>query len=126
SHRVFYSTYLDLDMMMVQAFPEAYVPKRAFDPKKDDPAKIAKDVFGDSGPGNVDLNRISAPLTNEELFTYKNLFKSRSKPASHYMALAVLDDATIVAKCPEPLRALIETARNILLPPPPVPAEAEE
>ena len=126
SHWVFYSTYLDLDMMMVQAFPEAYVPNRAFDPAKDDPVSIAKEVFGDSGPGNADLNRINAPLTNEELFTYKNLFKSRSKPASHYKALAALDDATILAKCPEPLKALIETARNILTPPPPVAAEAEE
>ena len=125
SHGVFYSTYLDLDMMMVQAFPEAYVPNRVFDETKDDPVQIAKTVFGDSGPGNVDLNRIGAPFTNEELFIYKNLFKSRSKPASHYKALALLDDETIRTKCPEPLRALIEKAKTILTPLPSVAAETK-
>jgi len=126
SHRVFYSTYLDLDMMMVQAFPEAYVPSRPFDATKDDPVKIERTVFGDSGPGNTDLNRIGAPFTNEELFAHKNLFESRSKPASHYKSLGRLDDATIMANCPEPLKSLIETARTILSPPPPVATEAEE
>lgn len=126
SHGVFYSTFLDLDMMMVHAFPKAYVPNRAFDATKDDPAQIAKTVFGDSGPGSVELNRIGASFTDEELFIYKNLFKSRSKPASHYQALAALDDETIRANCPEPLRALIETAKTILTPPPPVAEEADE
>jgi len=126
SHWVFYSTYLDLDMMMIQAFPEAYVPNRAFDATKDDPVQIAKMVFGDSGPGNEDLNRIGAPFTNEELFIYKNLFKTRSKPASHYKALAALDNETIRTRCPEPLRAVIETATTILKPLTSVAGEVEE
>lgn len=120
---VFYSTYLDLDMMMIQAFPDAYAPSRTFDAAKDDHEKIAKTVFGDSGQGNVDLNRIGSPFTNDELFTYKNLFKSRSKPASHYKALANLDDATITANCPETLRSLIEAAKKILRPLPPSTSE---
>ena len=123
---VFYSTYLDLDMMMLKAFPIAYAPKRAFDPAKDEQAKIAKDVFGDSGAGNVDLSRIGSELTIEELFAYKNLFKSRSKPASHFKALATLDDTAIVADCPEPLRAMIELAKSILSPPPPTTTEPEK
>jgi len=123
-HWVFYSTYLDLDMMMVQSFAAAYAPNRKFDPAKDDPAKIAKSVFGDSGPGKADLDRIGVTITDEQLFTYKNLFKSRSKPASHYKALGSLDNKTIVANCPEPLRSLIETARAILVPPPAVPPTA--
>ncbi len=123
---VFYSTYLDLDMMMIQAFPEAYTPRRPMDPTKDDPAKICNVVFGDKGPGNADLDRIGAAFTNEELFTYKSLFKSNSKPASHYQALSTLDDVTIVANCPEPLRALIETVLTILTPPAPIVAGAEE
>jgi len=125
-HGVFYSSYLDLDMMMIQSFPNAYVPSRAFDITKDDPVKIATTVFGDSGQGNVDLNRIGAPFTNEELFTYKNLFKSRSKPASHYKAIAALDNATIKTNCPEPLRALIEAAQSILTPLSPPASEVRE
>ena len=126
THSVFYSTYLDLDMMMIQAFPNAYQPSRTFDTTKDDPVKIAETVFGGSGPGNVDLNRIGLSFSNEELFTYKNLFKSRSKPASHYKALATLDDVAIRDNCPEPLSAVIETARLILEPPPPVTPEEFE
>ena len=114
---VYYSTYLDLDMMMIKAFPEAYVPKRAFDETKDDPAKIAKTVFGDSGLGNIELDRIKSSYSNVELFTYKNLFKSRAKPASHYKAIAALNDEQIKADCPEPLKAMIDVAHKILMPP---------
>ena len=123
---VFYSTYLDLDMMMIRAFPEAYKPNRALNPIKDLPDKIAKSVFGDSGPGNVEVGRLGAAFTSQELFTYKNLFKSRSKPASHYKALAALDDDAIKAKCPEPLKSLIEAAKTSLTPLPSVVVEAEE
>ncbi len=115
---VYYSSPLDLDMMMIKAFPEAYVPNRDFDATKEDHEKNAKAVFGDSGPGDIDLKRIGAAFTDQELFTYKNLFKSRSKPASHYKALAALDDATIKANCSEPLKALIEKAKDSLEPAP--------
>lgn len=117
-YRVYYSSYLDLDMMMIKAFPEEYVPNRAFDATKDDPDKIAKVVFGDSGLGHDDLNRINTTFSNDELFTYKNLFKSRSKPASHYKAIAALNDEKIRLNCPEPLKALIDEAQKILMPPP--------
>ncbi|AMO67331.1 MULTISPECIES: ATP-dependent nuclease [Spongiibacteraceae] len=123
---VFYSTWLDLDMMMVQAFPEAYKPSRAFDPTKDDPSKIAEAVFGSSGLGNAELNRIGAQFSTEELFAYKNLFKSRSKPASHFKALAALDDEAIRTNCPEPLKALIAMAKIILAPPSSICAGEEE
>jgi putative ATP-dependent endonuclease of OLD family len=120
---IYYSSPLDLDMMMVQSFPSAYLPNRPLDLAKDDPEKVAKSVFGDSGKGNVEVARLGAAFTDQELFTYKNLFKSRSKPASHYKGLAALDDAKIKANCPEPIRALIEAANTILTPPPPVVAE---
>lgn len=119
TNHIYYSSPLDLDMMMVQSFPKAYSPSRPLDLAKDDPDKVAKSVFGDSGNGNVDVARLGAAFTDQELFTYKNLFKSRSKPASHYKGLAALDDAAIQANCPEPLRALIDAARAILTPPPP-------
>jgi putative ATP-dependent endonuclease of OLD family len=126
SLQVYYSSPLDLDMMMIQAFPNAYLPNRVLDVAKDDPAKISKTVFGDSGPGNADVARIGAVFSNQELFTYKNLFKSSSKPASHYKGLAALDNATIVANCPEPLKALIEAAKTSLTPTPALVAEGEE
>ena len=115
---VIYSTYLDLDMMMIKAFSDAYSPSRALDVTKDEPNKIAKAVFGDSGNGNAELRCINEAYSDEELFTYKNLFKTRSKPASHYRALAALDNETIRNNCPEPLKYLIETAKSILVPAP--------
>ncbi len=114
--RVFYSVWVDLDMMMIKAFPDAYVPSREFDPKKDDPVALAKAVFGDNGQGNIELERIGNGLSVKELFTYKNLFKSRSKPASHYNSLGRLDNEKIKESCPEPLRALIEMAQEVLAP----------
>lgn len=119
-HRnIFYSAYLDLDMMMIKAFPDAYVASKPYNAENENHAAISKSVFGKSGLGNEELNRIGAPFTTEELYTYKKLFKSRSKPASHYKALAALDKEALVANCPEPLRALIEAAKAILRPPTP-------
>ena len=126
SQWVFYSTYLDLDMMMVEAFPKAYSPSRNFDEARDDPEKIAKAVFGANGPGDADLSRVGASFPNQMLFTYMDLFKSRSKPASHYKALAVLDDEEISVNCPEPLRALICAAKTILRSPLPTATVEEE
>ena len=56
-------------------------------------------------------------FTENELFTYKNLFKSRSKPASHYKAIASLNDEIIRSNCPEPLKALVDAAKKMLMPP---------
>lgn len=124
---VYYSTYLDLDMMMIQAFPDAYVPNKPLDATKDKPEEVSKVVFGKSGLGNTEVALTGAAFTDQELFTYKNLFKSRSKPASHYQGLAALDNVKIKESCPEPLRALIVAAKTILTPPvPPAVSEVNE
>ncbi len=116
-HGVYYSTYLDLDMMMLKAFPAAYKPTTAFNSDKDDVDKISVSVFGKSGLGHEELKRISQPFTDEELHAYKSLFESRAKPASHYNALGQLNEQDIKEHCPEVLRALIEHARKLLAPP---------
>lgn len=115
-HGVYYSTFLDLDMMMIESFPDAYKPNKIFNDTKGDSDEIAKAVFGNNGPGNIDMDRINFHYTKLQLFTYKNLFISRSKPASHYTALGNLSDEVIRKNCPEPLRALIEKAKTILTP----------
>ena len=116
-HDVSYSTYLDLDMMMIKAFSNAYQPTKTYDSAKDDIAKISVSVFGEKGLGNSDLGRIGQSFSAEELHAYKNLFKSRAKPASHYNALGRLSDQDIVKDCPEPLRALVERAKVLLAAP---------
>lgn len=108
--KVFYSYPLDLDMMMLQAYPNAYVPIRPYNPSTDDEErdKIKTSVFGEKGVGNDDLEHVREKFSNEELFRYHNLFRSRSKPSSHYQALASLDKQTLRDSCPKTLRTLID------------------
>lgn len=114
-YNIFYSSPLDLDMLMLKAFPEAYASDTAFDPTAD-MAKLAKSVFGDSGRGNTELSAIGLGFTDEELFHYKSLFKSSSKPGSHLIAFGKLTEARLKAGCPEPLKALIERANALIAP----------
>lgn len=113
---IFYSAPLDLDMMMLKSFPKAYVADQAYDPKKEDAVSIAKVVFGDSGKGNEELTPVSQVISDAELFQYKELFKSNSKPGSHLLAFGKLNPEELAAGCPEPLRALIAKAAELLAP----------
>lgn len=114
SFNVFFSSPLDLDMMMLQAFPEAYKPEKSYADASPDDDKIANSVFGDSGPGNDELDKVGLKFSKEELYAYKSLFKSSSKPGSHLAAFGKLDDKTIVKSCPEPLQALVNTAKKLI------------
>ncbi|WPZ03951.1 AAA family ATPase [Blastomonas marina] len=111
---IHYSYPLDLDMLMVRAFPDAYEVNGMGDP--DDLDKLAASVFG-KGDG-MEAYEEKAPEvdhpTDLELAEYDYWFKKRSKPASHIQALAKLTEEEIVANCPEPLRLLIEQANEIL------------
>lgn len=112
---VFFSFPLDLDMMMLQAFPKAYgVPKVGTKPS---PSKLISSVFGQGEGLKAYSGRLNAPErepTIEELFCYDSLFKQRSKPASHIKALGELSDEEIAANCPAPLEELIRRAADEL------------
>lgn len=114
ANNVFYSDPVDLDMMMMQAFPEAYVPETAYDATKDEPDKTAKAVFGDKGPGVSELTAVGKSATPQELHNYKALFKSGSKPGSHLLAFAKIKREDLEEKCPEPLRALVNRAEKLI------------
>lgn len=110
--RVFYSRELDLDMMMVQAFPAAYgevadvaEPKAA--------SAYKKAVFGEAGLGLDEYPEDRKP-TSLQLAEYDALFKKGSKPVAHVEALANLSNADIKAECPEPLEALFACCRELL------------
>lgn len=113
---IYYSSPLDLDMMMLKAFSGAYVPETVFDATKVVKSKLKKSVFGENGKGNTELKRIGHSFTDEELYKYKSLFKSSSKPGSHLIAFGKLDQLTLETNCPEPLRALIERAKTMITP----------
>jgi putative ATP-dependent endonuclease of OLD family len=111
---VFYSYPLDLDMMMVRAFPEAYGVDDVEVPEDTDALETS--VFG-KGPG-LKAYRDKAPEddhpTAEELATYDMLFKKRGKPGSHLKALTELTDDELKEDCPQPLHDLVRAADKML------------
>lgn len=115
SKNIFYSSPLDLDMMMLKAFPAAYSPDVVFDASKVD-KKLKQVVFGESGRGNIELKRVKQSFGEEEIYKYKALFKSSSKPGSHLVAFGKIDQALLALDCPEPLRALIQRANELIAP----------
>ncbi len=114
ANKIFYSSPLDLDMMMLAAFPEAYKADIAFDPAKVVKADLEKSVFGKSGKGSAELAAVGLAFTDEQLHHYKALFKSKSKPGSHLLAFSKLTEARLNAGCPEPLKALIDEAVKLI------------
>lgn len=114
ANNIFYSSPLDLDMMMLTAFPDAYKAEKTFDPAKVDKPKLDKSVFGEKGRGNADLNAVGVGFTDEQLYHYKALFKSSSKPGSHLLAFGKLTEARLKAGCPEPLKSLINQATSLI------------
>ncbi|SFJ31012.1 ATP-dependent endonuclease [Caulobacter sp. UNC279MFTsu5.1] len=108
---VFYSRDVDLDMMMLQAFPAAYGAVAGV------AAPISTDGYEESvfgkGKGLEMFDALTAP-TALHLAQYDALFKKGSKPVAHVEALAELEVEAIKARCPEPLKALFDRCRALL------------
>jgi putative ATP-dependent endonuclease of OLD family len=114
--KVFFSFPLDLDMMMLRSFPNAY---GVGEDEPDDEEALKVSIFGKGvGPAAfAGIVQEEDRPTLQELETYDLLFKQRGKPGSHLTALAQLTDQEITANCPQPLRDLIESAKSILAEP---------
>ena len=115
ANNIFYSSPLDLDMMMLKAFPDAYLADPPYDASADN-TKLPKAVFGESGKGNAELTPVGQEISEEELFKYNALFKSKSKPGSHLAAFSKVTNERLKAACPEPLAALIDHAKMLIAP----------
>lgn len=114
---IFYSAPVDLDMMMIQAFPSAYKAKTPYvaedyDEKKR--KKLMEAVFGENGKGLPEIAPTGIAISEEQVHIYRALFKTSSKPGSHLMAFSKLTKEEIRSGCPEPLRALIERAKGLV------------
>lgn len=123
---VFFSGPLDLDMLMLEAFPEAYqtLPDGAHGPQgldnEETKKMAARDVVGVNGYG-------TAPYDGKPIFDlfiwYKYLFLgNRGKPATHLFALSVLeadDGLDFLLEMPTVLWKLITSVENALNAPPP-------
>lgn len=115
---IIYSVPLDLDMMMMKSFPAAYKVS-SFTPENTiSDERLESAVFGDSGPGNTEVENLYEAFSRTELNAYNKLFKTRSKPGSHISALGnIFSDMSsdqIRLHCPEPVKTLIEGAKIFL------------
>jgi putative ATP-dependent endonuclease of OLD family len=99
---VFFSAPLDLDLMMLVAYPDAYGAAESTPTEGQREAVL--------GPGRRNVHRLDGDL--QELFkTYAKKFQRSSKPATHLSALATLSDAELLADLPPVLERLVATVR---------------
>lgn len=104
---VFYSSPLDLDMMMLKAFPDAYrgLGDDEAGPRGNTNGAI-KTVLGVKGWGHDEL-LAKFPVSFGLALWYRYRFLNKSKPASHLSALSRLEAEAIAAGVPQPLRQLL-------------------
>jgi len=97
---VFFSEPLDLDLLMLRAFPAAYAATtRAGGGPRSTPEKAAEAVLGAAGPG---LKQYIGPYDKgaDLLPAYRYHFLTRSKPATHLAALGHIAPKDLRAKMP--------------------------
>ena len=100
---IFFSSPLDLDFMMIEAFGEVY---KIDDDEREEPDETTlKAVLGKQH------DTVVGQYTDEqlELFdAYHRRFKLGSKPAWHIRAMAEVDDAELAADMPAVMTALFD------------------
>ena len=102
---------LDLDMSMLNAFPDAY--KQTEEGQTGPQAKPAFDaVLGANGRADFYESPEQDVEWDEEMRWYRYLFLGRSKPTTHLRALQRLDDATLRAGMPKELKAVVSLIRQ--------------
>ncbi|MFT8306901.1 ATP-dependent nuclease [Acetobacter malorum] len=115
-HGVYFSAPLDLDLTMLEAFPDAY---QAIIPKGGGPKmsvdKAADIVLGTAGPG---LKLYIDPFENYPalLPAYRYHFLTNSKPATHLAALTHIGKKDLAEKMPavlaEVLKHIVQSLRR--------------
>lgn len=109
SRGIFFSSPLDLDFMMIEAFGEVY--KIEDDEREQPDAATVKAVLGKKH------DVVAGQYTAEqlELFdAYHRRFKLGSKPEWHIRALAELDDAELAADMPKVMSSLCDYVEKAL------------
>ncbi|WP_328851219.1 AAA family ATPase [Micromonospora globbae] len=102
---VFFSHPVDLDLMMLEAYPDAY----DIDPTDPDEKTIVAVL------GKNHKNETRLPDDVLQLFDdYHDKFDLASKPATHLAALADLSDEELLEGLPEVLERLVEHVRTSL------------
>ncbi|PHN33225.1 ATP-dependent endonuclease [Pseudomonas sp. ICMP 460] len=108
AHGVYFSSPLDLDLAMLEAFPAAYaaiVPERGGPRMSAD--KAAEVVLGTTGPG---LKAYTGPFVGypPQFPSYRYHFLTNSKPATHLAALTHITKAQLVTHMPVVLGSVLK------------------
>ncbi len=104
-HRTFFSDPVDLDLMMLRAYPAAY------NVKTDEPDEaVTISVLGKSHKNEHHL-----PAEVRSLFAhYHGSFGLTSKPATHLTALAAMTDEALMTSLPGVLERLVQCINDVL------------
>jgi putative ATP-dependent endonuclease of OLD family len=117
---VYYSGPLDLDFLMLKAFPEAYKATADEGPRiPSDKAKHAVARTTVTAAVLSDAACDTAVYLDEEkelFFWYRYLFSNRSKPATHIEALTTIDDKALAESTPPVLLKLFKAVKALLEP----------
>lgn len=104
-HDVYFSYPVDLDLMMMQAFPTAYNVK----PREPED----KTINAVLGRKHCNEHLLGVDVLNL-LEDYDEKFGRKSKPSSHITALAQLEDHDLLEGLPEVLQRLVENVKRLL------------
>ncbi len=118
SYGVFYSAPLDIDLLMLQAFPEIYMAASRSKPrvptKEPDMQRYlvaaSEAVLGEQGDHELYSDELDL------LPWYRSLFIHGSKPVAHMSALASLGDSELRRSCPRSLKRFVKACKAALNP----------
>lgn len=100
---VYFSHPVDLDLMMLEAYPDAYEAVAEDQPEE-------STIVAVLGKSHDNIERLGTDLL--ALFgSYHAMFDLNSKPASHLKAMSALTDAELLDGLPDVLRRLVEDVR---------------
>ncbi|MBF0285023.1 MAG: AAA family ATPase [Magnetococcales bacterium] len=117
SKGVYYSAALDLDMMMLQAFPAEYQEKEAGErgPQSEEvDSSVINAVLGTGGYGEAIFSAETINPVKPLLPWYRYRFLTKSKPAAHIQALSRISKEDLREKAPPVLKRLLEEVANTL------------
>lgn len=113
---VFFSDPIDLDWLMLSAFPNEYKAVAIDGPNIPGDAKDRAEYLKKAIASVQPLGQIGdIPAKNIELYAwYRYLFLGLGKPATHLAALASLADAQLASKVPKALNKLVQRVAELL------------
>ncbi|MGH9425945.1 MAG: ATP-dependent nuclease [Terriglobia bacterium] len=123
---VFFSTPLDLDLAMLEAFPDVYkelaptnggprLPRRGtLDYQEAVQQRMKQVLAADASKASPDLGSTYTQDQQELFAWYKYLFVDRSKPVAHMRALLKIAPDKFAANAPEMLKELVVKARELV------------